>query len=65
LRIVNSMYDDCYTKEHAINALKSVIRGLDKSELNIYYIKSLHNVRQTFWFTQRLQKIAPKFLYQG
>jgi hypothetical protein len=37
LRVVNSlMYDDCYTKEHAVNALKDVIRRLDKSEPNVY-----------------------------
>jgi hypothetical protein len=37
LRVVNSlMYDDCYTKEHAINALKDVIKRLDKSEPNVY-----------------------------
>jgi hypothetical protein len=36
LRVVNSlMYDDCYTKEHAVNALKDVIRRLDKSEPDI------------------------------
>lgn len=37
LRVVNSlMYDDCYTKEHAVNALKDVIKHLDKSEPNVY-----------------------------
>jgi hypothetical protein len=37
LRVVNSlMYDDCYTKEHAVNALKDVIRRLDKSGPNVY-----------------------------
>jgi hypothetical protein len=37
LRVVNSlMYDDCYTKEHAVNALKDVIKRLDKSEPNVY-----------------------------